>query len=160
VLKALLDDENSPVEFLLKKNNVNVAFVKTKVEESISKLPKVSGTEPAQALGRDLNNALLKANAAIKDFKDEFVSVEHLLLGILQGSDDMATLLKNAGVTEKGLKTAIKELRKGSTVNSQTSNQRIMRCRNMHVILMIWPAMVSWIPLLGVMKRYVGRCIY
>jgi ATP-dependent Clp protease ATP-binding subunit ClpB len=123
VLKALLDDENSPVEFLLKKNNVNVAFVKTKVEESISKLPKVSGTEPAQALGRDLNNALLKANAAIKDFKDEFVSVEHLLLGILQGSDDMATLLKNAGVTEKGLKTAIKELRKGSTVSSQTSNQ-------------------------------------
>ncbi|HEX8461724.1 MAG TPA: ATP-dependent Clp protease ATP-binding subunit, partial [Segetibacter sp.] len=123
VLKALLDDENSPVDFLLKKNNVNVAFVKTKIEESIAKLPKVSGSEPAQAVGRDLNSALLKANAVLKEFKDEFVSVEHLLLGIIQGNDDMAMLLKNAGVTEKGLKAAIKELRKGSTVNSQTSNQ-------------------------------------
>jgi len=122
VLKALLDDENSPVEFLLKKNNVNVAFVKTKIEESIAKLPKVSGSEPAQAVGRDLNNALLKANSVIKDFKDEFVSVEHLLLGIVQGNDDMAVLLKNAGVTDKGLKAAVKELRKGSTVNSQSSN--------------------------------------
>ncbi|HEX8277743.1 MAG TPA: Clp protease N-terminal domain-containing protein, partial [Segetibacter sp.] len=124
VLKALLDDENSPVEFLLKKNNVNVAFVKTKVEESINKLPKVSETEPAQSVSRDLNNALLRANSIIKDFKDEFVSVEHLLLALLQGSDDVARLLKDAGVTEKGLKAAIRDLRKGSTVNSQTASQQ------------------------------------
>src|SRR3954454_12005850 len=124
VLKALLDDENSPVEFLLKKNNVNVAFVKTKVEESISKLPKVSGTEPAQNISRDLNNALLRANSAIKDFKDEFVSVEHLLLAIVHGNDDMGRLLKDAGLTEKNLKAAILDLRKGSTVNSQTSAQQ------------------------------------
>ncbi len=124
VLKALLQDEDSPVDFLLKKNNVNVAFVESKVDESIAKLPKVSGTEPAQALGRDLNNALLKANASIKEFKDEFVSVEHLLIGLLQANDDVARLLKDAGLTEKGLKAAIKDLRKGSTVNSQTSSQQ------------------------------------
>jgi len=124
VLKALLDDENSPVEFLLKKNNVNVAFVKTRVDESINKLPKVSGTEPAQSISRELNNALLRANSVIKDFKDEFVSVEHLLLAILMGSDDMARLLKDAGATEKGVKAAINDLRKGSTVNSQTSSQQ------------------------------------
>jgi ATP-dependent Clp protease ATP-binding subunit ClpB len=124
VLKALLDDENSPVEFLLKKNNVNVAFVKTKVEDSINKLPKVSGSEPAQSLSRDLNNVLLKANSVIKDFKDEFVSVEHLLLALLQGNDDVARLLKDAGVTEKGLKAAILDLRKGSTVNSQSASQQ------------------------------------
>lgn len=124
VLKALLDDENSPVEFLLKKNNVNVAFVKTKVEESISKLPKVSGTEPAQNVSRDLNNALLRASSVIKDFKDEFVSVEHLLLALVHGSDDIARLLKDTGVTEKNLKAAILDLRKGSTVNSQTSSQQ------------------------------------
>ncbi len=124
LLKALLKDEDSPIDFLLKKNNVNVAFVESKVEESINKLPKVSGGEPAQALGRELNNALLKANASIKEFRDEFVSVEHLLLGLLQTNDDVARLLKDAGLTDKGLKTAIKDLRKGSTVNSQTSSQQ------------------------------------
>lgn len=124
VLKALLDDENSPVEFLLKKNNINVAFLKSKVEESINKLPKVSGTEPAQSISRDLNNALLRANSVIKDFKDEFVSVEHLILALVHGNDDIARLLKDAGATEKGLKAAILDLRKGSTVNSQTSSQQ------------------------------------
>lgn len=124
VLKALLDDENSPVEFLLKKNNVNVAFVKSKVEESINKLPKVSGTEPAQNISRELSNALLRANGVIKDFKDEFVSIEHLILALVHGNDDVARMLKDAGVTEKGLKAAILDLRKGSTVNSQTSSQQ------------------------------------
>lgn len=124
VLKALLDDEDSPIEFLLKKNNVNIPFLKAKVEESIEKLPKVSGTEPAQNVSRDLNNVLLRANGVIKNFKDEFVSVEHLLLAIVQGSDDMARLLKDAGLTEKNLKAAILDLRKGSTVNSKTSSQQ------------------------------------
>jgi ATP-dependent Clp protease ATP-binding subunit ClpB len=124
LLKALLDDDDSPIEFLLKKNNVNVPFVKSKVDDSINKLPKISGTEPAQSISRELNNALLKANASIKDFKDEFVSVEHLLYGLLQNSDDVARLLKDAGLSEKGLKAAINDLRKGSTVNSQTSSQQ------------------------------------
>lgn len=124
LLKALLDDENSPVEFLLKKNNINVAFLKTKIEESINKLPKVSGGQPAQNISRDLNNALLRAAGVIKDFKDEFVSVEHLILALVHGNDDVARLLKDAGATEKGLKAAILDLRKGSTVNSQTSSQQ------------------------------------
>ena len=124
LLKALLKDEDSAVDFLLKKNNVNVVFVESKVDELIAKLPKVSGSEPAQALGRELNNALLKANSSMKTFKDEFVSVEHLLLGLLQTNDDVARLLKDAGLTEKGLTAAIKDLRKGSTINSQTSSQQ------------------------------------
>ena len=124
LLKALLNDEDSPIEFLLKKNNVNVPFMKGKVEESINKLPKVSSTEPAQSIGRDLNSVMLKANAVLKDFKDEFVSLEHLLLAIILGNDDMAMLLKNAGATDKGLRAAILDLRKGSTVNSQTSSQQ------------------------------------
>ncbi len=124
LLKALLDDEDSPVEFLLKKNNVNVSHVKAKAEEMIGKLPKVNGVEPAQSVSRELNTVLLKANASIKDFKDEFVSVEHLLIGLLSVNDDVARLLKDAGLTEKGLKAAINDLRKGSTVNSQTSSQQ------------------------------------
>ncbi len=120
LLKALLTEEDSLVEFLLKKNNVNVAFVESKLDESLQKLPKVSGGDPAQSINRDLNSAILHAGSDLKQFGDEFVSVEHLLLGILQGKDDAAKLLKDAGLTEKGLVTAIKDLRKGSTVNSQT----------------------------------------
>ena len=124
LLKALLKDEDSPVEFLLKKNNVNVAFVETKADEAIAKLPKTGSGEPAQSLSREMNNVLLKANAALKEFKDEFVSVEHLLLALLQVNDDVSRLLKDSGLTEKGLKAAILELRKGSTVTSQTSSQQ------------------------------------
>ncbi len=121
LLKALLTDEDSPVEFLLKKNNVNVNFVESKVDESISKLPRMESGEPAQVISRDMNNVLLRAAASLKTFNDEFVSVEHLLLAIVQGNDNAAKILKDAGLTEKGLIAAIKDLKKGSTVSSQTS---------------------------------------
>src|SRR5688572_3447844 len=121
ILKALLSDEDSAIEFLLKKNNVNVSFVESKIDESISKLPKINEGEPAQVISRDVNNAMMRATASLKTFKDEFVSVEHLLIAILQGNDNAAKILKDAGLTEKGLITAIKDLRKGSTISSQTS---------------------------------------
>ncbi len=124
LLKALLDDNDSPVEYLLKKNNVNVQYVETKLNESMNRLPKVQGGQPAQSISRDLNNVLLYANNTLKQFGDEFVSVEHLLLALLHGNDDTAKLLKDAGLTEKGLVAAIKDLRKGSTVNSQTSSNQ------------------------------------
>jgi ATP-dependent Clp protease ATP-binding subunit ClpB len=121
LLKALLTDQDSPVDFLLKKNNVNVNFVESKVDESIKKLPKVGSGEPAQMISRDMNNVLLRAAASLKTFGDEFVSVEHLLLAIVQGNDNAAKILKDAGLTEKDLIAAIKDLKKGSTVSSQTS---------------------------------------
>ncbi len=121
ILKALMNDKDSPIEFLLKKNNINVNYVSEKLEETIQKLPKVSGGEPAQSLSREANNVLLRSTAALKTFKDEFVSVEHLLLALLQGHDNTSKLLKDAGLTEKSLITAIKDLKKGSTVSSQTS---------------------------------------
>lgn len=121
ILKAMLDDKDSPVEYLLKKNNVNVSYVDEKLDAAIEKLPKISGGEPAQSLSRDGNNVLLRATATLKTFKDEFVSVEHLLLAMLQGNDNTSKLLKDAGLTENGLITAIKDLKKGSTVSSQTS---------------------------------------
>ena len=120
LLKALLSNEDSPIEFLLKKNNVNVNFVEGKVDESIKKLPKVQSGEPAQAVSREMNTVILKATAALKTFGDEFVSVEYLLLALLQGNDNSAKLLKDAGLTEKGLIAAIKDLRKGSVISSQT----------------------------------------
>ena len=122
LLKALLSDDNSSTEYLLKKNNVNLKFLEGKLDESLAKLPKVNGTDPAQAIGRDANNAVLRASNNLKKFGDEFVTPEHLLLSILQGSDNTAKLLKDAGATEKGLVSAIKELRKGDTVKSQTQD--------------------------------------
>ena len=124
LLKALLKDEDSAIDYLLKKNSVNTGLIQSKLEESLKRLPKANGVEPATTMGRDLNNVLLKATASIGKFKDEFVSVEHLLLGLLQVNDDTGKLLKDAGLTEKGLIAAITDLRKGSTVNSQTSSHQ------------------------------------
>ena len=119
VLKALLDQEDSPVEYLLKKNNVTVNLLENKLQESINKLPKTSG-DAAQSVSRETNNVVLRAGAVLKQFGDEFITPEHLLLAIVQGNDSTARLLKEAGLSEKGLVTAIKELRKGETVQSQT----------------------------------------
>jgi ATP-dependent Clp protease ATP-binding subunit ClpB len=122
ILKALLEQQDSPVDYLLKKNNVTLNLVDTKLDELINKLPKTSG-DAAQNISRDANNVVLRAGAALKQFNDEFVTPEHLLLAIVEGNDASAKLLKNAGLTEKGLVTAIKDLRKGETVTSQTQSQ-------------------------------------
>jgi ATP-dependent Clp protease ATP-binding subunit ClpB len=119
LLKALLDQQDSPIEYLLKKNAVNTQKLESRLDSLIEKLPKVSG-EPAQSVSREANNVILRAGALLKQFGDEFITPEHLLLAITQGNDNTAKLLKDFGLTEKGLTTAINELRKGSKVTSQT----------------------------------------
>jgi ATP-dependent Clp protease ATP-binding subunit ClpB len=125
LLKALIAEKDSAIAFLLKKNNVNIAFVDTKLLELLNKLPKVQQGEPAQSAGREFSNALLKANSALNLFKDEFITAEHLLIGIIQVNDATAQLLKSAGLTEKGLVAAIKELRKGETIHSQAQETQL-----------------------------------
>lgn len=120
LLKALLDQEDSPVEYLLKKSNVTINLVENKLGELLNRLPKAQGNEPAQNISRDLNNVLLRANNVLKQFGDEFVTPEHLVLALLQGNDNTAKLLKDAGLNEKGLVAAIKDLRKGDSIKSQT----------------------------------------
>ncbi|MBN8685881.1 MAG: ATP-dependent chaperone ClpB [Chitinophagales bacterium] len=122
LLKALLEQPDSPVDYLLKKNNVTVNLLESKLDELLSKLPKSAG-DAAQQISRDANNVVLRAGALLKTFGDEFVTPEHLLLAIVQGNDAPAKLLKNAGLSEKGLITAINELRKGDKVTSQTQSQ-------------------------------------
>jgi len=120
LMKALLEQTDSPVEYLLKKNNVTIPVLETKLDDLINKLPKVEGADPAQSLSREANNVVLRAGSVLKQFGDEFVTPEHLVLALIQGNDGTAKLLKNAGLTEKGLISAIKELRKGETVSSNT----------------------------------------
>src|SRR6186713_2235169 len=119
ILKALIEQQDSPVAYLLKKNNVTINLVDSKLDELISKLPTTTG-DPAQSVSRDANNVILRAGAVVKSFGDEFVTPEHILLALVQGKDNTAKLLKDGGLTEKGLITAIKDLRKGATVSSQT----------------------------------------
>jgi ATP-dependent Clp protease ATP-binding subunit ClpB len=119
ILKALLLSEDSPVDYLLKKNNVTINLLENKLEELLQKLP-VTSSEAAQTLGREANATLLRSVAVLKTFGDEFVAPEHILLSMLQGNDTTAKVLKDAGLTEKGLIISIKELRKGSTITSQT----------------------------------------
>ena len=120
LLKTILADKESATEFLLKKNNLNPLLIQQKVDGMLPSLPKQLSGEPASNLSRDLNSVLLKANSTLKTFGDEFVTVEHLLIALLQVNDQASKILKDAGLTEKGLVTAIKELRKGEKVQSAT----------------------------------------
>ncbi|WP_343565857.1 ATP-dependent chaperone ClpB [Sphingobacterium sp.] len=119
ILKALLTVDENVVSHLLKKLNVNISYLGTELDKQIESFPKVSGSNIY--LSSDANNALQKAQGYLKEFNDEFVSVEHLLLGILATSDKTSSLLKSQGVTEKDLKTAIKELRGNSRVTDQNA---------------------------------------
>ncbi|MBP7345861.1 MAG: ATP-dependent chaperone ClpB [Sediminibacterium sp.] len=125
LLKALIAEKDSAIDFLLKKNNVNPVFLESKLLEQLNKLPKIQDGEPAQAAGRDFSNALLKANTVMGLFNDEFITPEHLLMALVQMNDATGKLLKSAGLTEKGLTTAIKDLRKGDTIQSQAQETQL-----------------------------------
>jgi ATP-dependent Clp protease ATP-binding subunit ClpB len=116
ILKALLLVDENVVSFLLKKLNVNINHLTESLDKQIESFPKVSGS--SIYLSNSSNNAIQKAQSYLKEFKDEFVSVEHLLLGILNAGDKASTLLKDQGVNEKDLKKAIAELRGNSRVTN------------------------------------------
>ncbi|HEY1008293.1 MAG TPA: ATP-dependent chaperone ClpB [Sphingobacteriaceae bacterium] len=119
LLKGLLTVDENVVNYLLKKLNVNVNRLNTILDAEIQSYPKVTGG--SLYLSSGANTALQKAQSYLKEFKDEFVSVEHILLGILNAADKVSTLLKDAGVNEKDLKKAILELRGDNRVTDQNA---------------------------------------
>jgi len=121
LLKGMLMVDENVIPYLLKKLNVNLDVFTPALDRIIDAYPKVSGGE--QFLSNDATKALQKATALSQESRDEFVSLEHLLLGILSVNDKTSRLLKENGVTEKDLKTAISQLRKGSTVNNQNAEE-------------------------------------
>lgn len=119
LLKGVMLTESSVTDFLLKKSGVNVASVKMELDKLLQSYPKIKGSDIKQALSNDANQALSRAKNLIKEFGDDYISMELILLGILTGNDCTAQLLKNNGATEAGIKNAIKELRKGRSVKEQ-----------------------------------------
>jgi len=124
VLKSILEGDVNTSRFLLEKQNVNIDNLRNRLEGIINGYPQVHGSQQV-FLGNDLSNALTKSQTYLKEFGDEYVSVELMLLGILAGQDAVARLLKESGATEKGLKEAIKELRgKNNPVKDQNAEAK------------------------------------
>ena len=118
LVMSILDVDEQLAEFLLKKNEVNTGVLRTGLQKIIQAYPKVKGGEK-QYLTKEANEALAAAKKTLKSFGDEFISVELILLGIVKGKSKGGQILKDQGVTEKGLIQAIKELRKGSKITDQ-----------------------------------------
>ena len=119
ILKALLSVDENVVGYILKKLNVNIARLNNSLDDQIASFPKVSSTNVY--LSNTANSSLQKATSYLKEFKDEFVSVEHLLLGILAVNDKTSALLKDQGINDKDLKKAISALRGDSKVTDQNA---------------------------------------
>ncbi len=122
LLKGILLVDENATPFLLKKLNVDYPVFSQAVDRIIESLPKVSGGQPY--LSSDANEVLQKAQTYLAEFKDQFVSVEHLLLALLDVKSTASDLLKDNGITKKALIAAIKDLRKGSSVNSQSAEDQ------------------------------------
>ncbi|PTS98610.1 ATP-dependent chaperone ClpB [Pedobacter sp. HMWF019] len=119
LLKGLLNVDENVVSYVLKKLNVNINLLNQHLDAQIAKFPKVSGSNVYLSSGS--NSALQKAQSYLKEFKDEFVSVEHVLLGLLAVNDDTSKLLKDQGVNEKDLKKAVIALRGDNRVTDQNA---------------------------------------
>ena len=119
IFKAIFEVDENVAPFILKKLNVNVPLFLQVLDSTIQSFPKVSGGEIM--LSRTANSTLNEAEIIAKKMNDEFVSVEHLILAIFDSKTKVAQILKDQGVTEKGLKAAIEELRKGERVTSASA---------------------------------------
>ena len=119
LLKGIMDTDENVTPYLLKKLGVNDQIVKEAVNKQVESYPKVDGGEVY--FSRYAGEALQKANSALKLFDDEYVTIEHMMIGIIKTKDQSSQILKDSGVTESGLIAAIKELRKGNKAHSSSA---------------------------------------
>ena len=123
LIKGIIETDEKLAEFLLSKMGVNLPMLKRDLNVELEKYPKVQGGDK-QYLTNDANKALATAKKLLKDFGDEFISIELMLMGIILGNDKAATILKNHGVTADKMKIAITELRKGRKVTDQNAENQ------------------------------------
>ncbi len=122
LLKGMLEVDDSVVGFLLGKVGANVKRIEERLNQLVWEIPKVKGVDK-QYLTPDANRAITQAKGLLKEYGDEFISLEILLLGIAKGSDKTARLLREEGATPEALSKAIRELRKGRKVTDQSTEQ-------------------------------------
>ncbi len=120
LLSALLEQDKDLVPYALKKHGANQQSITAVVDAELKRIPKVSGAN--LQMDKDAGQVLYKAENYLKDFGDEFVSIDHLLLSILDNGNKAGQILKDAGLSKKSLIETIKELRKGDTINSNTDD--------------------------------------
>ncbi len=120
LLKGIMTEAESITDFLFGKQGIDKAQISKDIDKVIESYPKVSGADAY--LSSSLSEAIRKANEHMAKMKDKFVTAEHLLIGILDSDNNAARILKDHGMTVKGLKVAIDELRKGAKVEDQTSD--------------------------------------
>ena len=121
LLQALMQKGESVIKFIFQKTGVDARMTEMQIDNAIEKLPRVNGGDAF--LSRDSNDVLMKALDAAKKLGDEYVTIEALLLALLQVNSSAATILKDNGLTEHELKTAIAELRKGTKATSQSAEE-------------------------------------
>ncbi|AFL81910.1 ATP-dependent chaperone ClpB [Aequorivita sublithincola DSM 14238] len=121
ILKAIFEVDENVAPFILKKLNVNLTTLKQILDKQLESFPKVSGGDIM--LSRETNKTVIEAGNIAKKMGDEYVSIEHLLLAILNSKSGIAQSLKDQGVTEKGMNAAIEELRGGENVTSQSAEE-------------------------------------
>ncbi|MBP3716137.1 MAG: ATP-dependent chaperone ClpB [Paludibacteraceae bacterium] len=122
LMKGILKVGENVVDFIFSKMGMNKAVVEQVVDREVAALPKVSGAQPY--LSSATNSVLLRAEDLSKKAGDEFVSVEYILFALFKEAGPVSTLLKDAGMNEKDLEAAIRELRKGSNVKSQSAEDQ------------------------------------
>jgi ATP-dependent Clp protease ATP-binding subunit ClpB len=120
ILQAIFEVDENVTPFVLKKLGINIDLLKQLITKTLDSYAKVSGGDNV-TLSRNASKMLSNAETEAKNLKDEYISIEHLLVGILKTKDTTSQILKDQGVTEKNLKSAIEELRKGSKVTSQSA---------------------------------------
>ncbi|MBT8278124.1 MAG: ATP-dependent chaperone ClpB [Bacteroidia bacterium] len=121
IIKAIFEVDENVLPFLLKKLNVNIDLLKQLLEKEMQSFPKVSGGD--LMLSKEAGKALNNASNIAKSMKDDFVSIEHLIIAIFKSKSNIAQILKDQGVTEKALLAAVQELRKGDRVTSQSQEE-------------------------------------
>ena len=122
LLKALLMTDENVISFLVKKLGLNKNLLTTKLDEIVGQYPKVSGQQPY--LSNDSAAALQSAEKQLKQFNDEYIAVEHIILGLFEGKERVASLMKDVGFEKKALIAAIKELRGGDSVTDQNAESK------------------------------------
>lgn len=122
LLKAILETDENVSNYLFKKLGINATILQNKLEEVLRSYPHVSGQQPYLSGGS--NTILQQAEKELREFQDEFIAVEHLLLALLQSKDKVGAIMKDAGFERNGLIKAIKELRGGSKVTDQNAEAK------------------------------------